>query len=427
MEELDSIDGIDNIPFGFENRIIHPSKKPGNMYLDERLIFSNALKKDIRRIAINPRNIILYGSANIASLISVSGDLDFWEIFNNPDFNKIANELSNLIRKFKNDKKSKFFIEMKCGLNIDLILDIGYLESDKIIGYNKDKIIAQINKSKYKNELVNELKGFIKLNPTMEEWIILYDKIRLLYTLRWTEDEIIKKKKILKTKTLNLVDALQMNSMTKIDTMQMLNCRLTGIDNFIDVSDEYGKQPSKRFENTLRFNAVIMYNKKRYFKMMKRIFVLERIFFKGKSIIKNIWSFLLSDVGKLSRINTDLSGIVILLDVQNKRVPIINTIKNELDGLIDKLAEINIIDFDIEKIDIQLNKLINMNKTNTKKDVINFKSILESMIEYIKKIIERETEIFLRQINLFPLPKFYYPENTKNIMKYEYITKINKI
>lgn len=396
----------DEMPFDLNKRY---RKDNSTNLLDKRTLYSNAIKDKVNIICINPKNTFFYGSAILKNLAAVAGDYDIWEKFKkNENIEGVVKDIQKIIKNFVL-QKSKFFIEFKSGLFVDAILYIGYLKDNKIVNYDYEFIKEQIKNKPY----LKSLKPYIKKNPTIEEWMILYDENRLLYVLRWTPKEILNnKKKLPNGEITTLENCIIQPTITKIETIFDINGRFVGFSNYFDL--ELNDTNIEDFKQSLQLNTLRMYKDGKWMKVLKRIFAQEKNFFKDNKVIDIIYNFLISDVGRLNRINTDLKCIQEIINTK-KIVPMKKTIQIELDNIIDSLATINIIDLDLNKLDEMINDAIN--DINRKK----FYDILEKLIKYITKIIDEEAYKFGKSNSLFPLPKKYMPTNTKNIMNYNLI------
>lgn len=169
-------------------------------------------------------------------------------------------------------------------------------------------------------------------------------------------------------------------------------------------------QDIEEFKQSLQLNTLRMLKDKKYMKVIKRIFAQEKSFFKNNYMIETIYYFLISDAGRLNKINNDLKALLEIIESKTGPIPMKQTIKTELDSLIDNLASVNLIDYDLEKLDILINEAINT--LNKKK----FVTILETLIKDIDTITKKEAYAFLNENGLLPLPEQYLPKSTKKIM-----------
>jgi len=377
--------------------------------LDKRTLYSNAIKKKMDVLCVNPKQSFFYGSAILKNLTMVAGDYDIWEKFKASDnISDIVKDIQKIIKEFK-DGNQKFFIEFKSGVVEDAILYIGYLENGEIYEYDYEFINEQIAAKPY----LKSLKKFVVKNPKIENWMVLYDENRLLYVLRWSMDEVLKgKKKMLNGQTITLEKSITQPTLTKIETMFNINGRFVGFSNYYDV-DRFNSNMNE-FEQSLRLNTLRMFKDEKWMKVIKRIFALEKNFLKNKKVIECIYTFLVGPVGRLGRVNTDLKAIQEIITTKHY-VPMKKTIQCELDNMIDILSGIDIVDIDYNKLDMLLNDAIN--DVNIKR----FYNVLDKLIHYIGDIIQKHALKFMRLNHLYPLPNKYMPTTTKDIMLYNLI------
>ena len=402
---LDDLDDMEDSAFQEQTRY---SKDIKDIVFDKRSIYSNSVKNKIDVLAVNPKNTFFYGSSTLGRLATVAGDFDIWEEFKKSDnIDKIVMGIQKIIKPFKN-KKEKFFIEFKSGIFKDAVLDIGYLKNNTIIGYDKSKILKQMKGKKY----LTEIKKYVVSNNKigLSSWIELYDANRLIYTLRWEIDEVLNgRKKLPNNKFIKLADAILQKAITKIEVIFNVNGTFTAFSNFFDVGKYNGGM--EKFKQSLQLNLLRMLKNKKYMKVIKRIFALEKNFAGDGKIIDSIFKFLLSDTSRLNKVSTDLKAIIEIVEV-NGITPQKVTIKNELDRLIDTLASIyNVSNINILKLDEQLNEA--MNKINS----VQFIKIIKKIVEYIDDLVSKESLDFLKENNLYSIPKKYLPSSTELVVQ----------
>jgi hypothetical protein len=399
-------DEIDEVGYDAIRRFDRGPKKVSRV-LKSRVLYSNAVNDKIEILSIDPKNTFMYGSSTIAALANVAGDYDIWETFDNGEtVEDLVKGIRKIARKFKSGSE-KFFIEFKSGICKDAILDIGYLEYGKIINYNYSEIMKNINSKSY----LHELKKYVKKKISLDEWMELWDRNRKIYTLRWTLDEIIKnKKKMPNGKFITLDLALLQPIITKIEVIMMVNGRLVAFSNFFDNKTSAN---SENFELGIKFNYYRMLKDKKYMKVIKRMFAIQRNFIMDKGTIENIYRFLVSDVGRLGRVSTDIKAIIEVINTK-QTIPIKVAIRLELDSKIDELASISINDLDLRKVDEEINDALVL---NSKKKLVE---LLNSITKYIDKIVNDHAYAYLNNNGYLSdeVKKQYMSTSTKVLMLY---------
>lgn len=411
MENLDDFDNLEETPFSQDKRYTKDKK---SHILDKRIFYSNAIKDKVNILSVNPKNTFFYGSAILASLASIAGDYDIWEVFKKEDnIESVVKGIQKIIKTFT--EKQKFFIEFKCGLDVDSIIDIGYYEDGEIKNYDYNKIIETIKNKPYLKSILK----YVKPNIKLDDWMNLYDENRKQITLRWTPEEVLNnKKKTLSGNYITLEKGLSQPTITKIETIFNINGRFIAFSNYFDVGATSADMDT--FKQSLQLNTLRMLKDKKYMKVVKRIFAQEKNFYNTNSVIETIYNFLISDAGRLNKINNDLKAIQEIVISKNGLVPMKTTIKNELDSLIDNLASIKLIQYNLEDLDILLNDAID--NVNRKR----FNDILNKLINDIDTITKKEAHKFLKKNKLLPLPEKYLPKSTKKIMASDILPKYLK-
>ena len=401
MEDLDDLDNLEDTPFSTNKRY---SKDTKSHILEKRVFYSNAIQDKVNILSINPKNTFFYGSATLSSLATIAGDYDIWEEFKKKDkIEDIVKGIQKIVKSFL--KENKFFVEFKCGLDVKSILDIGYYKDGKIKDYDYKKIKETIKKKPYLKDILK----YVKKDINLDEWMNLYDENRKQITLRWTPQEVIKnKKETLSGDIMTLDKGLSQPTITKIETIFNINGRFIAFSNYFDIGASTAD--IEEFKQSLQLNTLRMLKDKKYMKVIKRIFAQEKSFFRDEKKIEDIYKFLVSDAGRLNKINNDIKAIQEIVITKNGLVPMKTTIKTELDSLIDNLASIQLIDYDLEELDKLLNEAID--NVNRKK----FNDILDKLISDIDYITKKEAHNFLKQNELLPLPSKYLPTSTKKIM-----------
>jgi hypothetical protein len=397
-DELDDLDNLEDTPYSINKRYTKENK---SHVLDKRMFYSNAIKSKVNILSINPKNTFFYGSAILASLASIAGDYDIWEVFKKEDnIENIVKGIQKIIKQFT--EKQKFFIEFKCGLDQLSKLDIGYYEDGEIKNYDYNKLIKIIKDRPY----LKSIKKYIKKDINLEKWMQLYDENRKQYTLRWTPEEVLKNKKIMPSgKIMTLEKGLIQPIITKIETIFDINGKFIAFSNYFDIG--VTSENMEIFKQSLQLNTLRMLKDKKYMKVIKRIFAQEKNFYNDNKTIDLIYNFLISDTGRLNKINNDLKALQEIINSKKGIVPMKTTIKKELDSLIDDLATIQLIQYDLEKLDFLLNEAID----NIKYKVIN--KILDELIKEIDNIVKKEAYKFLIKSKLLPLKDKYLPTSTK--------------
>lgn len=317
------------------------------------------------------------------------------------------------------------FVKQLYPSDVDLMENINFLcESDKK-DFEKtfQKIIKRIKKQpdifitdfkagydnilillKNKNELlINEYKkkGYISsvdkkelLKLKGEEY---NEKVRLLYTLRWTPKEILDgKRKLSGGRKIMLEDALSDGSLVKIDLIVILDGILKEISNIFQLK-HCGVPISKVMEKKDFIKGLnkdlAVYGSKKYLNSMKyakRLY--SRSFIEQKyNVLEKLENLFAGDAAKLYQIRADSQTIILLLQkyesvMKNKNVK--HHVLEQIDSFKSRLAYVN--NKQVSKVAKYIN---NIYKDESRKSIIKN---LEKINKYISPIIEKIANNFLK-------------------------------
>lgn len=397
-------------------------------------------------------NAIPFGSY-IYKIQKYPGDVDLIEDFSDccsmdQVIEKFIRRLKMIIKEIRK-RRYHYFSEFKAGLDSRYDIDIGSLKNGI---YDINQEIGKISYQYYKNGLFNfeEYSIIIDIvNKSKDGPIgsINFDAMHKIFrdrkVLRWSEDEIMKGKKLLPGNSyIKLSTALMAHSDVKIDEIVLINGRFIEITNFIGLKyqslpEATGDQYNQRIinidikeQNNIN-GALPKEIEKLYFsnmfyspfKMVKRIFSLCRHNVKlpfYSETIKSIIPFISSDISLLYQIKSEIDSIILILERVNR--PPIKIINNQIDEMRDRLSRVIEI---VQEKDIELNNVLNeiiMISGTGKQNKENKISLLKEVKHFLVQIINFQTINYLQTINLNPppeqlLPKTDFPNGTP-IIKY---------
>jgi hypothetical protein len=127
-----------------------------------KFTYNNNSISAIRRILYGSRfrnnNVIFYGSSIYKITSLLAGDLDCMEYIQEDNPKKIVVRLSQMIKDIIDENKEyiknnqegslKTIGDIKCGLDERFTIDVGHIHDMKIVGFNKKKLIKDVNKLK---------------------------------------------------------------------------------------------------------------------------------------------------------------------------------------------------------------------------------------------------------------------------------------
>ena len=336
--------------------------------------------------------------------LNYSIDYDLYQKINIKSKNNFLKQFQNVIKKLL-DTRMLYIGDIKSGEVPEFkVLD----NSITLQNYNQKRpfFIAKVNDMCQKGYITNEeLQENLKmLKPDLNETEIAILKKELRYdVMRWKPQDVLNGYIIYRTKKIYFTDYLLTDSFTKIDVVFWINgIRFNEMSiiylfvvNGIEINNFFNN-----IQNIIKEQVLILDYKRKYFKICKRIYTLERIK-QPQEQNKNIMLLLLklfdSELGRISQIMSDLETLVYLKE-NRKSIPIAH-INFEIDQMKNRLGLLRNNNYiDIENI---ANKLINLlEKDFTFND-------LEKLFNILNNILQQETLRFMKNNNLYPISKQY--------------------
>lgn len=337
--------------------------------------------------------------------------------------NKMNKIFKNIIKKIKN-KRGYYYSEIKAGID-----EIYNFLPIKFKDYDFEYIRSYIHDLK-NNELLTDdetiiLDKLIKKNISKDDFDKLKEFFRKKYTLRWTQQEVLKgEKKLTGDRKIKFKDALTHKSIIKIDTFAPINGRYIEVTNFF-ILVQVGNNNSKSkflnfsFDYANQIRAEIKkYNSRTFykpFKMAKRMWALARYTQKFDDLEK-LTPLFQSGTAILNQISSEIETMILMLQ-KLKSLPK-STILKQIDSFKSRIAFVY--EFNVDEID--LDKLIDeitVKYADNKKVQI---SKLEEIKNYLKYIIINQTIDYLTSVGLYPVPEFYLPNDTSTLVDGYYKT-----
>jgi len=299
------------------------------------------------------KNVEVMGTMSIRSLLYAS-DFDCVEIVDKKSPTQIVKEYQQIIRNLL--KRPKTYIgDIKCGEIQEwrVIDESAYFKGGVIYGYNRDKSFKKLQELYdtnviSKKELEDGQQLLVK-DPSPEELRTIL-KILRFSVLRWKTKDILNGYLTLRTgEKYPLEKAIQDPALFKMDVIALMNDGM-----FQEFSMIYDLRVKGRRLNIHRVDTlqnlsrdIVFYSyAKNWFKVLKRLFSYFNYIFKyvsnGKveavEILEKLYEILNSDLGILYSITQDLQVLSFLIE-NEKDVPM-NQIKEEVEGFVDRLANV---------------------------------------------------------------------------------------
>lgn len=424
----------------------------------KRFNFTQEQKNAILSIAINPKNIVEFGSWTYIHQ-PYFADMDlFEEVVVCCSKNKLGEYMAKKLQEIVMSLPNIYiFSELKAGLDERYNINIGSYVDYKIIGFNEKKVKLDLLKL-FQEELLTK-KDYMHLKKlstsplTKTKWDELFKLLRDKYIIRWEKKEIINGYKILEgNKKISLIEALEGFAPIKIDIIGIIDCNYTEITNFFILkykTSKKGKEiisnlPSNYFK-TIGFTLLgevdkLLFNKQYYnpFKAIKRMYSFARLS-KNQVIQNKLINFLRSNTSLVYQIIGNIDALLIVIsDTQSNeesfkkaKPPPFGTISiKEIQKIRKTFIEIRFSNIlkEIDNFRLRLSIVTEfkipdevyfiINKIIKKKGIGDFHSIIKNLYrirDILQKIINHNAIIFLQKINFYPkLPHDLLLTNKKN-------------
>jgi len=420
--------------------------------------FTRDVKNAIDLISFDPKNVLIYGSNSFKSSL-YSSDIDLLEDVTIKAKNKIEG-CKKISKKFLDkivggifESKSDVYLgEIKAGYYTkyyNVLKQLGEIKNNKLTGYDYNKVLKIVNDVYYNRRELNKINStivkeakltelqndylkkihskeeiipYIKKNISINEWLNLYEQIRLDATIRWTFNDIyygkayyddIKKKVVY----IPLWKAIaEHEAPFKIDMIYLINNRYIEVTNFYAL---FYKDSSNRKQtiNGIVFNlpkfilslkdeirALTQSQDKNYLKAVKRIIAIARLE-KDLGILKKLVPITNSNLGLVSQVISDIKVLKDLIKRASSEP--IEKILNEIDFFKARLSNVYEFKFDELGINQIIDKILS-HKYPSKSIVVKFiNKKLDEILDELGDIINTETIKKLKEYNFYPIPLKY--------------------
>lgn len=217
--------------------------------------------------------------------------------------------------------------------------------------------------------------------------------------IHWTIDEILKGSK----NGYSLIDSIQQDGYCKIDVIIPYYGRYIEVSLIYSVScldGVIGQTPLnlEDFKKQITISYYELMDEGNYYKAIKRLYSLSRLN-KDISTIKKIEPLLVSNLGKLSTIKSDLATIKLI--IENGYYPTLNYINIEFNKIKESISTILDIPINYKAVYITIDNLYKLLKKHDIKKVI---SELDRLIIVIGSQLSKETRKYLVNNNLIFKP-----------------------
>lgn len=350
------------------------------------------IKTIVNTLKLSNSEIQLNGSNGIKNVIYPN---DF-DLVQNVKYDKnTTNNFRNIILKLI-DFPDLYICDIKIGevKEAKILPDDCIIRDGKVINYNYKEIKKQLLKNKY---LYEDDEYILKKTPSITEYFRM-KSIFKKHVLRWTAEDVLNKQILFHGQTIQLSDALQMNSRCKLDIVVFLNGQYTefSIIYIFPFTLHINEQ------NSLRNDIFIFHHEHNYFKMAKRIFS----FMNNDDVLKNdLLDMFNGEIGIMYNISQSLKTLLYILE-NEKYIRYFN-IKHEIEYLKLKFSNITIRNYLEKETSIMklLDKIARIEPISSNKN--EYISSVQGILTILDKLINDQTEKELRKLKLIPLPEIF--------------------
>jgi hypothetical protein len=360
---------------------------------NEKKYLDNEIEDVLSLISFNRQNLSILGSYGLRSSLYPS-DIDAEEVVN---YDKSTIKKIQQIIKNVNNRNDLFITDIKLGSvdDYEVVKDNAYVYKGMVYNYNasdsREKLKELYKKNVITKEEFNKWSKLIINNPTQEQLIEIQKEIRP-NLMRWNTAEILKNKKHFRGIDFNILDALQTGGLFKIDYVFIKpTCEFIDINVIYDVRMKglrQSKSPLLNIKRELQREISRLIIQGKYFKALKRKFSLAKINNNKKQIIK-LYKILNSPIGILHQISGNCEILILLLEQNNKRVPL-DKLRCFVNEFIDRLNNVFNINQYIKQERFIVSKIQNIIKSNNKKTIMNNLIILKDKLDNIKNTVSKK-------------------------------------
>lgn len=208
-----------------------------------------SLKNILHTVTVNantlPVGTFKYKVFQYPSDIDIFEKLESCCTYNTARISTVNKIKSVIFKVLQNDQV--IFTDFKAGYDTRYKIYTGLIKDNNIVDYDPLLIKRDVNNLYTSNLLTYEqyldIYSHIDAVPQIERYIILNEKLRDLWVIRWSSDEILREYKILPGNYKLFLDvALSQGSIVKLDTIAYIDDRYVEVTNFFNIVqyDRYG-------------------------------------------------------------------------------------------------------------------------------------------------------------------------------------------
>jgi hypothetical protein len=348
----------------------------------------NDIKKVFSVITYKRDKPEVFGSSALKSqYFSVDYDL-FSKIYETADINKARQELyRTFLNMFENIRELDdiYLMDMKAGIDEDLFVERERFKNPSFIKnfYQNQYKLGNITKKNY--ETIVDL-------ASKNDKDTLYEFCRLLWTLRWSFNDMKLGYKMLQgNRKKTFQDAIDDKTIVKIDIVAYVEDKFIEFSNLFEiyVGDKSINIAKLRIIDSIKQDIYDYYLDHNWFKMLKRIFVIAKLR-KDLKLVETLTHFFNSDAGLVYKVRGDIQTLFDLLDKGYDDKNTVSKIKNELQplkGELSKVYEFKIPDTIYGTMDSMTNE----------RNINNLKNELENTSDLLLDIVNKQALSYIKR------------------------------
>lgn len=353
--------------------------------------FSNDVLDIIKNMSFNINNVKIAGTMKNRKLLYAS-DYDLYENVNNNSIDNIVSQFQKIIINLLNTDLC-YIGDIKAGVIENFrVLSESYENYDALTSKNKLDYIY--NLGLVSKEDYNSISKMLKNKISIKDYFILEDFLKY-HIVRWKPKEILNGYKIIVGNKYFLKDALNTDSLFKLDVIALTeNNKFTefSIIYELKINNKSINKPIRNIEESLKEDIQKLSINKKYYKMAKRIASLYRFKNKDTSILDNLFN---SNLGIVSLIISDIETLQYLLE--NEDVLPTKRIQFEIDLFKPRLSNVDILSNPLRnKILSTINNLLTKNKIDKKLYFLK----LDKIKSILSKILNLNTKKYLQKYKI---------------------------
>jgi hypothetical protein len=355
--------------------------------------FSSDVLDIINKMSFNNgKNLRISGTMKNRKLRYAS-DYDLYQVVDSHSINNVVSQFQKIIINLLNTDLC-YIGDIKAGVIENFrVLSESYEDYDANDAKNKLDYIYNLGIVK-KNDY-NYINQLLKEQISIKDYFILQDLLKY-HIVRWKPKQILNGYKIINNYKYFLKDALNTDSLFKLDVIALTeNNKFTefSIIYELKINNKSINTPIRNIEESLREDIQKLSINKKYYKMAKRIASLFRFKNKDTFILDNLFN---SNLGIVNLIISDIETLLYL--IENEDVLPTKRIQFEIDQFKPRLSYVNILSDPLRnKILSTINNLLTKNKIN--KELYLLK--LEKIKSILTKILNLNAKKYLLKYKIY--------------------------